>query len=544
MKRAIVIALLLALVLSVAGCGASGSQSSAASTASSSAASASQSSAAASSAASGSSSSAASSAAATATRANLCVALDGEPQKLDPYGHSNQNGFVCTRLVFESLLKTEDDGTVVPWLASEYKMVDDLTLSLTLRDDVYFHDGSKMTADDVIYSLTTAATSSFTSNLFGCIDTEKFEKKDDTHIVVHLKYANAALIPAMASYRCCIISKAFYEKATDEQKSRQPMGTGPMMFKDWVAGDRIEFTAFDKYWGEKLPYSTFTARVITEASSRAIELETGGVDIAFNLATTDWDRISSNANTTLISGNTLGVSWLCFNNSLAPFNDVNVRLGLSYALDRNALIQVGWGGKATVADSYYSSTVFGHKTVTLPEYNTDKAKEYLSKAGYNDSNPLSITYTTYDSTLNRNFSEAVQAMWQAVGVNCEISFVDLATFTTMNNGGQLGVSLMTNTAAINDPAAALLAWPTSRTISLRHGDTKVDEYLNKGISTYDQTEREKIYGELQDYLAEKFYAFPIAFPENAYGSAKYVSNLPFYSNVVPDLTRVQFTEGN
>ena len=320
------------------------------------------------------------------------------------------------------------------------------------------------------------------------------------------------------------------------------MGTGPMRFKNWVTGDRIELEAFDKYWGEPLPYKDFTARVIIEGSSRAIELETGGVDIAFNLPNTEWDRIASNPKTRLISGNTQGVSFVTFNSSIPPYGNPDVRRGLAYALNRDALVQVGWGGKADVADSFYSPTVFGHKSEDLPGYDPEKAKEYLAKAGYNESNPLRLVYTTYDSTLNRNFSEAVQAMWTAVGVQCEINFVDLAMYTTMNNAGQIQVSLMTNTAVINDPTAALLAWPTSRTISIRHNDAKVDEYLDAGRSTYDQSERAGIYGELQDYLADKLYTFPIAFPQNAYGSTSRITNLPFYPNVVPDLSRIKFTE--
>lgn len=479
---------------------------------------------------------------APSVKTNLVVALDGEPQQLDPYAHSNQNGFVVSRLVFESLMKTDDEGNVIPWLATAWNMVDDTTLQLTLRDDVFFHDGSKLTSEDVAYSLALAAKSSFTSNLFGSIDTEGFEIPDATHLVVKLKFPNAALIPAMASYRCAIVSKNYYETATDEQRSRHPMGTGPMRFKNWVSGDRIELESSDSYWGEPLPYKDFTARVIIEGSSRAIELETGGVDIAFNLPDTEWDRIAGNPKTRLISGNTQGVSFVTFNSSIAPYDNPDVRRGLAYALNRDALVQVGWGGKADVADSFYAPTIFGHKSEHLPGYDPQKAKEYLSKAGYNESNPLHLVYTTYDSTLNRNFSEAVQAMWTAVGVQCEINFVDLAMYTTMNNAGKIQVSLMTNTAVINDPTAALLAWPTSRTISIRHNDAKVDEYLNAGRSTYDQTERASIYGELQDYLADKLYTFPIAFPQNAYGSTSQIANLPFYPNVVPDLSRITFTK--
>lgn len=475
------------------------------------------------------------------TKDTLTVALDGEPQQLDPYAHSNQNGLVVSRLIFDPILKADLEGNISPAIATAYEMEDDTTLSLTIRDDVYFHDGSKLTADDVAYSLIVAAKSSFTSNLFGSIDTENTKAIDDTHVIVKLTAPNASILSAIASYRCAVISRNYYETASAEDIARKPMGTGPMKFSSWVSGDRIELTLNDSYWGEKPAYSKFVARVIVEGSSRAIELETGGVDIAFNLPSTEWDRIEANPKTQLISGNTQGVSFVTYCGDIKPYDDINVRYGLSYALNVPALIEIGWGGKATPADSYYSSTIFGHKNANLPQYDVAKAREYLAKAGYTESNPLHVVYTTYDSTLNRNFSEAVQSMWTATGVvTCEIQFVDLAQYTTLNNSGTIAVSLMTNTAAINDPSAALLAWPIARTISVRHNDQKVQDYLDAGASEYDLTKRAAIYGELQDYLASKLYTFPVAFPMNAYGAAANIKNLPFYPNVVPDLSTVTF----
>lgn len=135
-------------------------------------------------------------------------------------------------------------------------------------------------------------------------------------------------------------------------------------------------------------------------------------------------------------------------------------------------------------------------------------------------------------------------MWAEAGIDCTIEVVDLAMFTTMNNEGQIAVSMMTNTAVINDPTAALLAWPTARTISIRHGDTHVDDLLNLGMSTYDEETRIQIYGELQEYLWSKLYTLPVAFPIGAYATTSSITNLPWYPNLAPDMTRVQFLPEN
>lgn len=470
----------------------------------------------------------------------LTIALPGEPQTLDPYAHSNQNGFICTTLVFETLIKKDDSGEFYPWLATEWEFLDDTTLRFKLRDDVTFHDGSKFTAEDVLYSLAVAAESSFTKNLFGGLDIEGSVIHDPTTIDVKLKYAYAPLLEALASHRGAMISKAAYESSSQEELGRKPIGTGPMKFTNWTLGDRIELEAYDNYWGEPIAFDKFAARIIVEAASRSIELETGGVDIAFDLSPADWERIDKGANTQLIGGQTQGISFLCFNNSLPLFSDIRVRQALAYGLNLEALVKTAWQGQADVADSYYSRNILGYKQLGPWEYDPEKAKALLAEAGYADG--LNITYITYESQLNLAFAEVVENMWKQIGVNTTVQVVDLATFTTMNNNGEISVSLMTNTAVIPDPDAALLAWPTHRTISLRHNDPHIDELLEKGKKVYDQEERIAVYQELQDYLWSKLYTLPVAFPKNAYGASSRIVNLPFYPNLCPDLTRVRFAD--
>lgn len=475
-------------------------------------------------------------------REQLRVALSGQPDTLDPYASSNTCGLIATLLVYERLLRTDEEGNIIPWLATEYEMLDDTTLRFVLRDDVYFHDGSKFTAEDAAFSLKTAAESSFTANLFGSIDPEGFEIKSDTELIVKLLSPNAAILKALSSNRGVMISKNYYENAAAEDVARKPMGTGPMVFEEWVVGDHYSFTKNENYWGDELAYDSVLFRFITESSSRCIELETGGVDIAQELAFSDWDRIDQNPKTKLIKGDTLGTRFLVFNQNVEFLRDYNVRKALAYALDFEAIVNVVWQGNARVADSYYSPAISGHKAVGPQEYNPEKAREYLALAGYNESNPLKFTYYTYENTVNITLAEMVQQMWAAVGIEAEVSVTDLSSFTTMNNNGELTVTLLSTTASIADPTAALLIWPITRTISVRHGDQHIQDLLDAGVATYDQAERDAIYGELQDYLWEKFYAVPVCYPQEGYGCASYVKNLPFYPNTCFELDRVTFSE--
>ena len=101
-----------------------------------------------------------------------------------------------------------------------------------------------------------------------------------------------------------------------------------------------------------------------------------------------------------------------------------------------------------------------------------------------------------------------------------------------------GASTRPPSVAISDPSAALILWPITRTISLRHNDQHIQDLLDAGSSTYDEAERVEIYQELQDYLYEMTYTVPVAYPTFAFGAAADVQGFNFASNQIPDLTTV------
>ena len=189
-----------------------------------------------------------------------------------------------------------------------------------------------------------------------------------------------------------------------------------------------------------------------------------------------------------------------------------------------------------MAEGYYASSMLGFKPEGPREYDVELAKELLSEAGYPDG--FSFTYTTYQTNLNQTFAQVVQSMWAEIGVDVNIEIVDLATFTDMNNSGQLTAALLTPSVAISDPSAALILWPIDRTISLRHNDQHIQDLLDAGSATYDEAERVAIYEELQDYLYSMTYTVPVAYPTFAFGAAADVQGFNFETNQIPDLTTV------
>jgi len=473
-------------------------------------------------------------------RDTLTIAISSEPGTIAPYSHDLTNAFLIVTNTFETLIKKDEDGNFQPCLATEWNWLDDLTVQFKLRDDVYFHDGNKMTAEDVAYSLGKMSISSFTKNFFGRLDTDKTEIVDEYTITIHLTEPYAPFEECLASPRGAIISKASYEKLGEEGFGRAPIGTGPMKFDNWVTGDHLEFSRFDSYWGEPMKFNRFVARIIVEGSSRTMELETGGVDIAFDIPISDRDRIANGKATNLISGQAMRFEYVMLNNDFDINKDIRVRKAMAYSINADALVKTVWKGTATVADSFIPPMILGHKAVGPYPYNPEESRKLLAEAGYPDG--FEFDFITWENSYNGQVAEVLQSMWAEVGIKANVQVVDLATHASMNNAGEFRVTHTGTTAAIADPEAALMIWPLWRTISLRHNDQKIQDYLNRGVVTYDTAERVTIYGEMMDYCFEQCYVIPLAFLDSAYGVRSDVLNMTFSPDNIPDFTVINFAD--
>lgn len=480
--------------------------------------------------------------AATAVKRDVLVmAINSEPGTLNPYDHDLTNAFLLTSLVFETLIEKDADGNFQPKLATEWNWIDDTTVQFKLREGVVFHDGTPLTAEDVAYSMGIMATSTFTSNLFGCIDLDNTKIDDDYTITVKLKEPYAPFENALSSYRGAIISKDAYEAMGKDAFGRAPVGTGPMKFDAWVTGDHYEFSKFDQYWGEDtLNYDNILARIIIESSSRTMELETGGVDIAFDLPISDWDRIDANPDTNLIYGDGLRFEYYMYNIEKEINKDIRVRQAMAHAVDTTALVNTVWMGHASVADSFMPPKVPGYKPVGPYKYDPELAKQLLSEAGYPDG--FEFDFITWENGYNGQVAEVLQSMWAAVGIKANIQVVDLPSFVAQFNAGELQVTHTGTTSGIADPAASLMIWPITRTISLRHHDQKIQDFLDKGVTIYDPAARAAHYGEMMDYCFEQCYVVPLAYLQFGYGTRKDVLNMTFSADNIPDLSVIAFAK--
>ena len=354
----------------------------------------------------------------TGTRDTLNYGMPQEPGKLDPQNDSLLVAKMTNKQIYDTLFVVDDSMMEIKAnLATEWNWVDDLTLDVTIRDDVVFHNGEKLTAHDVAYTLERCAVGNATATLFSSFDVENTVVTDDTHITIKMKQPYASALNVLANAISGIVCKSYAESVDETTFGREPIGTGAFKFVEWVSGDHITLTRNDAYWGHKPAYTTLNLRIINDNSARAIELETGGIDLTDSLTiTTDIARFEEDPTIDVYKIPSTKVVYLAFNEQHPILGNETVRRAIAHAIDADSVRKAAYGDGAILATSSIPSTVYGYKNVGGYEYNVELAKQLLAEAGYADG----FSFNTVCPSVAASVKTA-----EASTISASITIVDL-----------------------------------------------------------------------------------------------------------------------
>lgn len=347
------------------------------------------------------------------SRDSVNFSIAAEPSTLDPQKGNDLLTFAVHCQIFDTLIREDTDGSLVPGLAEEWTISEDgKEIVFKLRKDVKFHNGDVMTADDVVYSITRAIGSSFTQRITGSM--EKAEKIDDSTVKLTLKYPYGPILECIATTNMAIVSQKAVE-ADEEGFARNPVGTGPFKFKEWSNGEKIVFESFSDYYRGEAAIKNLTFKIMTDKTSAAVALENGEVDVLLSPALADKANLVSNENLTYYETESNSFYFIAFNNESGLFSNKLIREAVSYAVDREALIIGALEGNGAPLESAIPTNTFGApKNFKSNPYDLEKAKQLLAEAGY--PNGLSVKLPT----LYLEPTEVLQDQLRQIGITAEI----------------------------------------------------------------------------------------------------------------------------
>jgi peptide/nickel transport system substrate-binding protein len=378
-------------------------------------------------------------AAATAAQAQeITVAAANMSTYLDPgRDHSNVgsqfyfNSF--DPLVHKDYSKVEQ--TWQPGLATEWTLVEPTVMELKLREGVTFHNGEAMTADDVVFSLNRMFQATFAPYQVRQRDRlsnfDRAEKVDDLTVRIFAKREEPLWETLLNLQQLFILPMDYTMGLSGDPKvaedtdfeafSLAPVGTGPYRVAEFVPGEKLVWERYDGFWGDTAPLARATVQLVPEVASRLTALKTGEADIATNIAPDQLALLESDPELKTAGMLTPLFHVMIMNQNHPKMQDARIRQALSLAIDRAALNEALWLGKAHVPDSH-TFAEFG--PLYMPElktfaYDPEKAKALLAEAGYDG---FEVTFDTMGSYYTNGLlaAQAIAEMWGAVGVKAAI----------------------------------------------------------------------------------------------------------------------------
>ena len=435
----------------------------------------------------------------------LVVAIQSDPSGLDPHTVTDRAAGIAIENLYNTLFTyTETYGEVAPSLVDTYEVSDDgLVYTMHLQEGVKFHSGNTMTSEDVKYSLERIKDSGARASQLEKISS--IETPDDNTVVITLSSQFAPFLTYLANPLNAIVDKAVAEE-NDGNLSNADAGSGPFMLVQWNEGSSVDMEAFDDYWEADLPkVDGLQLRTITDATARATALRNGEIDMIIDAV--DQETAVLDGADGVVLESVPGTFWeyVGMNCQSEYLQDSRVRQAIAYAIDRDAINTAVKMGNATVlpeADIPSTHEDYGGDEI-YTERDVDKARELLSEAGYQDGDiTLKITAGS-DWQYQVDAAQMVKQQLEEIGINSEISALESGVYFDGLNSGDFDLTVCGWSGFVDADEYLYDLFTTDGAYNQqKYSNPEVDQLLEEGRTTLDETARKEIYKEAQKIIAE------------------------------------------
>lgn len=424
-----------------------------------------------------------------------------DPQKLPSTAEIN----FCAN-IFDTLITIDENYQIQPALAESWTVSDDgMSYTFKLREGVKFHNGEELKASDVVYTVERFIVEEWM--LFCSFMIEGAEVVSDYEVKINLKYPYASFLGEL-DYMFIVNEKYMEEKG--DAASQAPCGTGAYKFVSWDIAQKLVLEANNEYWGDAPAIKNLTFKIIPDSNTAYVELESGYADLSFNVGALDFEQAKNNPK--LGTDETPGTScyYVNFNVDKLP---KAVRQALCYAIDKEAINILVNEGTGIVTDLPLVEGQEGYTTdLETYEYNVEKAKQVLADAKI-DPATLKLDFFYGESAANSKLGQALQSMFNAIGVNLALRPVETGTWWQLFGEGDYTVSRGGYPMeAANTDAPYYDMYHKDGTFNVsRINDPEVNAWLEEARTEQDAAKRHDLYVKVAQKLADEAYCYPVYF---------------------------------
>lgn len=459
------------------------------------------------------------------------ISTGGKPKSLDPAMNNEIPSLQIVEQIFNTLFTLDENGKIQPELAESYQYITPTNLEISLRKGVKFHNGDELTSDDVIFTIDRMLEKPATNTMIESV--ESCEKIDDHKIRINLKNSSSPLLYTLSYPLTAILNKKDTVEKNDNI-SITPMGTGPFKMVDWGDGEKIELVANEDYFQGRAKIDRLIFRGITENTSRLAGLETGELDIA-TIAPIDVELVDNHKELYSVSYPTTATEYLGINNEKYPFNNLDFRKAIHYAINKQSIVDAVYLGKASPAKTIVNPTVFGsNQNLKGYDYNLEKAKEYLMKSGVK--NPK-FNLISNDNPVRLQAAQIIQANLKEIGIDVIIETLEWGTYLQYTSQGKHDSFIGGWVSGTSD--SDIVLFPLLHSTYHGGGGNKsfytnkdFDKLVEKGRVEVDFDKRKEAYFKAQEILDIETPIIPLYYKNDNMGLSKKIKNFKSASNTI------------
>lgn len=454
------------------------------------------------------------------------VITQGEfPPNSDPNDHMTRPYFNVFELVYERLFNVTPEGEIEPHVVTDWEHTGDGVVTLTIRDDVLFHNGDELVASDVAYTLNRQVdedVGGFASDqVAGLTTIEDAEAEDDTTLQVEYTGGEALAEIQLANFARAL-NKEWVEERDQPLTGSEMNGTGPYEVEEYEADVDGTFSAFGDYWGDEPLFDTIRYNASSESSSRVGALQTGESDIVVNVQPTDVENVDAEDGIEIRNITSFRNIRLVMKNEVEPFDSIEFRQAMNYAVDNEGIVNSVLGGFGEPYAQPAPEDTFGHNpNIELYSQDQEMAEELIEESGYADEE---ITLFAMDGRYLGDSEVAETAASQIdelSNVDCEFEIVPFDTISDATAEGpdyeEISFFMLGWGNPTGDADYEMTPWFTSGGGQFNFRDEGIEERLFESQQEDDEDEREAMLQEINADLHEEAPWVFLHLEESIYG---------------------------
>jgi peptide/nickel transport system substrate-binding protein len=453
---------------------------------------------------------------------------------------SSTNTTTWAFLLMYNTLVTEENGEILPELATSWKTDDCKHFTFKLRDDVYFHNGDHFTAKDIVYTVNRAkeSTGTIACDKLSCV--ESMNIVDDYTIEITLNNVNVDFLLNLGDPRTGILN----QRAIEADPEKGPwIGTGAWKVSEFSSNNYVTFDVNEKYWGELPKTKRLNLKYVAEESTRLMQLENGEVQVAFSINPADFPYLESDDRFDTYSYTINNCAYLGFNINDPITGDINFRKAVASAITRADMVTAGRNGYAVEPDSgtfWGFNTQYKNTDIPLIPYDLEAAKKYLSQSSYKGE-PVEIVAAFSDFIKN---AQVIQEQLAKIGINVIIYETDapgIAAYAKYTDN-KCQMVAYTGTWLSNASSCRPYFYPGATYNRVSYKNDEVTKLLDLAQTQTNEAEREATYRKIQEIVAEDIPYLNLYNITHVIGCLKGVGGMKLSNNSWHDLTYIYMVE--